>query len=115
MTKPRPYVLPFDKGFLQPLFGAGTPGIPEPGKADVNINLVPSLNTTSGQWALNNISFVAPPLPILLQILSRQQHPSQLLPSGSIYKLPSNKVIEISIPATDLLPGGALGKVVSGF
>ena len=114
-TKPRPYVLPFDEGFLQPLFGAGAPGIPEPGKADVNINLVPSLNTTSGQWALNNISFVAPPLPILLQILSRHQHPSQLLPSGSIYELPSNKVIEISIPATDLSPGGASGKAVSGF
>ncbi|KIO00645.1 laccase [Pisolithus tinctorius Marx 270] len=36
-------------------------------------------------------------------------NPSQLLPNGSVYELPSNKTIEISIPATDLTVGGALG------
>ncbi|KAI6008784.1 laccase [Pisolithus orientalis] len=36
-------------------------------------------------------------------------NPSQLLPNGSVYELPANKTIEISIPATDLTPGGALG------
>jgi len=115
ITEPGPYVLPFSEGSLQPLFGAGAPGIPEPGKADVNINLVPGFNITLGDYTLNNISFIEPPLPILLQILSGKQHPSQLLPSGSIYELPSNKTIEVSIPATDLSPGGALGVPVSHF
>ena len=114
-TEPGPYVLPFDEGALQPLFGAGAPGMPEPGKADVNINLVPGFDIALREFTLNNISFVEPPLPILLQILSGKRHPSQLLPSGSIYELPSNKTIEVSIPATDLSQGGALGAPVSGF
>ena len=112
-TEHGPYVLPFNEGTLQPLFGAGAPGIPELGKADININLV--IGNTQGLYTVNNVSFVPPPLPILLQILSGWRHPSQLLPKGSIYELPSNKVIEVSIAATNLSPGGALGGPVSHF
>ena len=112
-TESGPYVLPFDEGSLAPLFDAGAPGIPEPGKADININLVPGLNIALGRYTVNNVSFIDPTLPVLLQILSGKQHPSQLLPSGSIYELPSNKTIEVSIPATELLQGGALGAPVS--
>lgn len=108
-TEHGPYVLPFDEGALHPLIDSGAPGIPEPGKADININLDPGLNGTAGLYTINNISFVDPPLPILLQILSGARHPSQFLPQGSIYELPYNKTIEVSMPATDLTPGGALG------
>ncbi|KAL4072061.1 laccase [Scleroderma citrinum] len=107
-TEHGPYILPFDEASLQPLFDAGAPGIPELGKADVNINLIPGLDTL-GLYTLNNVSFIDPPLPILLQILSGRRHPSHLLPKGSIYELPFNKTIEVSIPATDLSPHGALG------
>ncbi|KAF9226982.1 laccase [Gyrodon lividus] len=106
-TQPGLYVLPYDENDIQPLVSPGAPGIPEPGKADVNINLVPGL--ANGQYTMNGVPFNNPPIPLLLQILSGAVHPSQLLPSGSVYELPLDKVIELSIPATELTPGGALG------
>lgn len=104
-----PYILPFDESALHPLVNTGAPGIPEPGKADVNINLIPGLRSDHGGYTINNVSFVNPPLPVLLQILRGDTHPSQLLPNGSVYVLPFNKTVEVSIPATELTPGGALG------
>ena len=112
-TEHGPYVLPYDEGNAHPLSSPGAPGIPEPGKADVNINLVPALNTSTGQYTLNGFTFSDPPLPVLLQILSGAMHPSQLLPNGSVYVLPYGKVIEVSMPATELTPGGAIGGPVS--
>ncbi|KAL4065575.1 hypothetical protein V8B97DRAFT_1153946 [Scleroderma yunnanense] len=50
----------------------------EPGTADVNINFIPGLDTTLELYTLNKFSFVDPPLPILLQTLSRKRHSSQL-------------------------------------
>lgn len=108
-TEHGPYVLPFDESALHPLSGGPAPGIPEPGKADVNILLIPGLRGGQAQYTINNVTFVNPPLPVLLQILSGAQHPSQLLPNGSVYTLPPNKTVEISMPATELTPGGALG------
>ncbi|KAH7891011.1 laccase [Phlebopus sp. FC_14] len=106
-TQPGPYVLPYNESAIHPLVSPGAPGIPEPGKADVNINLVPGL--VNGTYTINGVPFVDPPMPVLLQILSGAQHPSQFLPNGSVYVLPPNKVIELSIPATELSPDGALG------
>jgi iron transport multicopper oxidase len=52
-------------------------------------------------------TFTPPTVPVLLQILSGAQLAQDLLPSGSVYSLPRNKVIEVSIP------GGAPGAPVS--
>jgi len=108
-TEHAPYVLPYDDGNIHPLINPGAPGIPEPGKADVNINLIPGLDGTTRRYTMNGISFVNPPIPVLLQILSGAWDASELLPNGSVYVLPKGKVVEISIPATDLVPGGAPG------
>lgn len=108
-TQHGPYILPFDESALHPIHKAGAPGIPQPGKADINLNLIPGLRGGQAQYTINNVSFVDPSLPVLLQILSGAVHPSQLLPNGSVYVLPFNKTVEISMPATDLTPGGALG------
>ncbi|KAI6144391.1 laccase [Pisolithus tinctorius] len=89
--------------------GLGVPGIPGQGNADVNINLITGINAAQGVYTVDGVAFVDPPLPVLLQILSGALNASQLLPNGSVYELPANKTIEISIPATDLTPGGALG------
>lgn len=110
-TEHGPYVLPFRESDVHPLIAPGAPGIPEPGKADVNINLVPG--NEDYHFTINGVSYVEPPLPVLLQILAGARHPSQLLPSGSVYELPRGKVIELSIPATDLTIGGASGGPVS--
>ena len=110
-TEYGPYLFPYNEGNVHPLISPGAPGVPEPGKADVNINLVPGFS--GGRYTINGASFSEPPLPVLLQILNGAQHPSQFLPNGSVYTLPYGKVIEISIPATDLSPGGAIGGPVS--
>ncbi|KIJ21197.1 laccase [Paxillus involutus ATCC 200175] len=105
-SAPGPYELSFDESALQPLVDPGAPGISEIGKADVNLNLLVGFQSTPGLFLMNNVSWSDPPVPVLLQILSGALHPSQLLPKGSVYELPLNKVIEISFPNTGIPPGG---------
>lgn len=92
---------------LHPLQNPAAPGIPSPGAADVNLNLDIVLNATAGIYMINNASFVPPSVPVLLQIISGASTAQTLLPSGSVYVLPPNKVIEIS------MPGGSPGNPVS--
>jgi iron transport multicopper oxidase len=51
----------------------------------------------TGRFLVNGVSFQNPPLPVLLQILSGAQTAQSLLPAGSVYTLPKNKVIEITL------------------
>ncbi|KAK7024867.1 laccase [Favolaschia claudopus] len=83
---------------LHPLVPMPVPGLPVPGGADVNINLNIALDLTTFKFTVNGAAFVPPTAPVLLQILSGAQAAQDLLPSGSVYTLPPNKVIEISIP-----------------
>ena len=92
---------------LHPLQNPAAPGIPTPGAADVNLNLDIEFSATAGNFSVNNASFVTPSVPVLLQIISGASTAQSLLPPGSVYVLPPNKVIEIS------MPGGAAGSPVS--
>ncbi|KAF8806820.1 laccase 3 precursor [Phlegmacium glaucopus] len=83
---------------LRPLSNPGAPGIPTPGAADVNLNLDIEFSYTSLKFSVNNATFEPPTVPVLLQILSGAQTAQDMLPSDSLYVLPPNKVIEISIP-----------------
>ncbi|KAG1789574.1 Cupredoxin [Suillus variegatus] len=104
MSTPGLYILPFNEGKLASLLSIPVPGFPEVGKADVHINLFAT--TVNGIFKVNNVTYHNPLTPVLLQMLSGAQHPSDLLPSGSVYELPSNKVVEIALPNTGLLFGG---------
>lgn len=91
-----------DETDLHPLTNPKAPGKPFIGGADVNINLALALNTSNASnplFTVNGASFVPPTVPVLLQILSGAQTAQDLLPNGSVYTLPKNKVIEITIPA----------------
>ncbi|KAF9461176.1 laccase 2 precursor [Collybia nuda] len=66
--------------------------------ADIAINLELSINTENETFNINRSRFFTPSMPVLLQIMSGKQSAQDLLPSGSVYTLPHNKVIEISIP-----------------
>ncbi|KAJ7092916.1 Cupredoxin [Mycena belliarum] len=79
------------------------PGLPVPGGADVNLHLAIAFDFTSFKFTINSAEFIPPTAPVLLQILSGAQSATDLLPAGSVYTLPPNKVIEISIP------GGSIG------
>ena len=92
---------------LHPLYNPRAPGKPFPGGADININLASEFNLTSFLYTVNNKTFVPPTLPVLTQILSGARSAQELLPPGSVYTLPRNKVVELT------LPGGAIGGPVS--
>jgi len=92
---------------LHPLSNPGAPGVPTPGAADVNLNLDIQLDFSTFHFTVNGATFAPPTLPVLLQILSGVHTAQDLLPAGSVYVLPPNKVIELSIP------GGSPGSPVS--
>jgi len=97
-------VNPMIESNLHPLKNPAAPGIAKPGAADVNLNFNIGINAQGTGFIVNNASFTPPSVPVLLQIISGASTPQELLPSGSVYVLPPNKVIEITIPGGS--PGG---------
>ncbi|KAF7979273.1 hypothetical protein HWV62_42962 [Athelia sp. TMB] len=88
---------PLVEANLVPLVSPGAPGTPGVGAADISVNLL--LTYDSVNFFINNVPFLPPSIPVLLQILSGAQLATDLLPDGSVYVLPPGKVIELSIPA----------------
>ncbi|KAH9172785.1 laccase [Lactarius sanguifluus] len=90
---------------LHPLVTTPVPGLPQPGGADININLDVGFTPLPNgfQFSINGFPFEPPTVPVLLQILSGAQKASDLLPAGTVYGLDANKSVEITIP------GGATG------
>ncbi|KAK0454222.1 laccase lcc5 [Desarmillaria tabescens] len=97
-------VLRMNETQLVPLENPGAPGSPEPGGVDVALNLAFDFPAGTGRFTVNGISFIPPPVPVLLQILSGAQGPHDLLPNGSVYSLPLHSTVEISMPGG--VPGG---------
>nr|AAO38869.1 laccase [Rigidoporus microporus] len=90
---------PLVEANLVPLENPGAPGDPTPGGVDVPLNLAVAFDGTGLDFQVNGQTFIPPTVPVLLQILSGAQSATDLLPSGSVYVLPSNATVEISIPA----------------
>jgi iron transport multicopper oxidase len=88
-------VIPLNEGSLHPSLNPAAPGKPYIGGADVQINLEFALN--GFRLSINGVSYNPPTVPVLLQILSGAKTAADLLPTGSIYVLPPNKVIEVSM------------------
>ncbi|TDL26555.1 laccase [Rickenella mellea] len=88
---------------LHPLVAPGAPGKPVQGGADVPLNLALTFNFTTFKFQINGVTFEPPSVPVLLQVLSGKQDARDLLPAGSVYTLPRNKVVELT------LPGGVIG------
>jgi iron transport multicopper oxidase len=86
---------------LHPLVDPAAPGIPTLGDANNTFNFAITFNGTN--FAINGATFTPPTVPVLLQILSGAQTAQDLLPTGSVFPIPHNAIIEISIP------GGAPG------
>lgn len=102
-------VIPMAETDLVPLDNPAAPGTAEVGGADVLLNLNLAFDPTALNFTVNGASFVPPSVPVLLQILSGNMAATDLLPNGSVYTLPANKVIELSMPA------GVAGGPVSDF
>ncbi|KAI3604175.1 laccase [Moniliophthora roreri] len=80
---------------LHPLENPGAPGQPFPGGVDHSINF--DFSNSGDNFMINDVAFVHPDLPVLLQILSGARSPNELLPPGSVYPLPLNATIEITM------------------
>ncbi|ESK87303.1 laccase [Moniliophthora roreri MCA 2997] len=85
-----------DLHFLSPNGRSAVPGRPYPGGADLVLNLTLGF-APPATFMINQVPFTAPDVPVLLQILSGAQAAQDLLPGGSVYDLPKNKVIEINL------------------
>lgn len=101
-------VIPLLETNLHPLENPGAPGKPYAGGADVSLTLQLGRNAANTRFTINNHTFVPPTVPVLLQILSGVMNATELLPKGSVYALPANKSIELSIPSN-----GTIGSPVS--
>lgn len=95
----RESIMPLVETDLHPLESPGAPGRPHVGGADVNLVLNMVSTADDLGYLINNVKYEPPPVPVLLQILSGAKKGSDLLPKGSVYYLPPNKVIEVSLPA----------------
>nr|ACL93333.1 laccase [Rigidoporus microporus] len=82
---------------LHPSQNPGAVGSPTPGGVDLALNL--ALGFAGGSFTINGATFTSPTVPVLLQILSGAQSATDLLPSGSVFTLPGDSTIEISMPA----------------
>ncbi|KAG2336510.1 Cupredoxin [Suillus weaverae] len=84
---------------LHALINPGAPGIPEYGKVDINLHL--SVDNVNRTFYVSKVPFKSPTAPVLFQILSGAQEPSQLLPNGSVFFLEANKAVELTLSTTD--------------
>ncbi|KAH6884348.1 Cupredoxin [Coprinopsis sp. MPI-PUGE-AT-0042] len=92
-----------DETLLRPFNDAPVPGEPSPGGADINLMLNLGFNIDAWRFYVNNLTFNPPTVPVLLQIMSGAVAAQDLLPSGTVYTIPANSSVEISIP------GGVIG------
>ncbi|KAA1477977.1 Cu-oxidase-domain-containing protein [Dentipellis sp. KUC8613] len=102
-TPSTPSVRPMLETNLHPLEAKPAPGAAEPGAVDIQLELNVTLTDDQTRFAINGATFMPPPVPVLLQLLSGAKQAAKIVPSGSIYKLPRGKTVELNIP------GGVVG------
>ncbi|KAK1227973.1 hypothetical protein PQX77_009020 [Marasmius sp. AFHP31] len=100
-SQPKPSPKQLEERDLHPTVNPGAPGKKEIDGADVNINMLLTLDQPGDKFFINGVSMTYPNVPVILQILSGQTDPKKLLPQGSVYELPRNKSIQLSFPTED--------------
>ncbi|KAJ7679638.1 Cupredoxin [Mycena rosella] len=82
---------------LRPLVPTAVPGTPVAGGADGTMNLAITIDFMMFAFSINGAPFAPSTVPVL-QILSGAQTATDPLPTGSVFTLPANSVVELSIP-----------------
>ena len=100
-TTASPSVIPLVETNLHPLENPQAPGYNR--TADIQLSL--PVTFSNGSFKVNGTSFMPPKVPVLLQILSHQYTPQELMPEGSVYLLEPNKVVEITMPGASTSAG----------
>ncbi|KAJ7176104.1 putative laccase 1d precursor [Mycena crocata] len=94
--------LKMDDGLMHPI-ASEHPGQLGSGPPDFAMTLNIA-QPTAPFFEINGVSYLSPSLPVLLQLLSGAAKPHDFLPSEQVILLPSNSIIEISIPGTGAHP-----------
>ncbi|KAG6860895.1 hypothetical protein C0995_006334 [Termitomyces sp. Mi166 len=84
------------------------PGEPHLDGADIVIPIRQRFNFGNRTFEINNVSYVSPTVPVLLQILNGTYDVDHLMPKGSIYKLKPNSSVELQIYGLSI--GGPVSK-----
>lgn len=100
LTLPGLILKPLREPDLHALTDPAAPGAPRAGGADVVLNIPHSLDPLSLKFTMGGRTYVPPSVPTFLQIMSGAQTAQALMPAGSYYELPRNKVIELSLPGS---------------
>ncbi|KAJ7440900.1 laccase 1 [Mycena latifolia] len=82
---------------LHPLAATPVPGKHVPGGADMALTFLPGVDFTTFKFTINGTAWASPNVPVLLQILSGAHTAQELIPQNSMFALPRNSSIEISI------------------
>ncbi|KAF8994560.1 Cupredoxin [Cyathus striatus] len=72
-----------------------------PPPPDINITLNVVVTDGKAQWNVNNVSYVAPTTPTLVQILNGANSSSDFNITENTFVLPRNKVIQVDFPPND--------------
>ncbi|KAJ6453953.1 laccase [Mycena sanguinolenta] len=94
--------LKMDDSLMHPIASEG-PGNLGSGPADFSM-VLNIAQPNPPFFDINGISYLSPSLPVLLQLLSGAAKPSDFLPSEQIIVLPSNSIIDITIPGMGAHP-----------
>lgn len=105
-TRFSPSIRPLNEVDLCPLQDKPAPGHPSANGADVALTIRYEFDLDTLTFKVNGVTWIPPTIPVLLQILSGAHSAQELLPKGSIYPLPRNKVIELTLLGTDSNQGG---------
>ncbi|KAJ7513132.1 laccase, partial [Mycena galericulata] len=73
------------------LEGSGT-------EADIKINLEIGIDVQGNAFTVNGNTYAPPSIPVLLQILSGATNPHDIMPNGSVFSIPRDKLVEVTIP-----------------
>ncbi|KAE9405285.1 Cupredoxin [Gymnopus androsaceus JB14] len=85
-------IIPLNESELVPLLDPAPPEGVNPFVVNITLGLI-----GHAAFSMNDVQWMDPPVPVLLQIISGAQTPQSLLPSGSVYTLPPNQTIEITL------------------
>ncbi|KAG6867839.1 laccase, partial [Termitomyces sp. T159_Od127] len=92
---------PLNETDLCPLDNPGAPGGCDP--ADISYYLDIQFVKGKNMYTVNDVVFIPPTVPVLLQILSGAQSAKDILPEGSVYTIQPNKTVEL------IISGGVAG------
>jgi len=84
---------------LHPLSHPAAPGRSTADGADYVFNVTMGFDEETFTWTMNGAQFVAPDVPVLLQILSGARTAQELLPKGSFLVVERNKTVQINFPS----------------